>query len=239
VLIEALELNIWNKKVAKVRHSEEWFSALYRNMPLPEALEPEDCHGPDDDFLRTLASPSRKPSPFDPRVKHVAGCSRCLRKLRLLQKEVEENRVSRTYLPMWAWALAIMLIVFCISAYLYRRPDAEQSAIVAETLNLSDYGTTRGSSATAPVVKLPRRDVKVTIILPRLSDPGPYAVDVLETKQASISAAHGYGKAVQQGSQTLLTVNLDLHTAKPGLYYLSTTHGTDEASYYYPLEVVR
>ena len=222
-----------------MRHSEEWFAALYRNMPVPEALEPEDCQGPDDDFLRTLASPSKKPSPFDPRVKHVAGCSRCLRKLRRLQKEVEENRVPRGYLPMWAWALAMVLIVFCVSAYLYRRPVAEQSASISQTLDLSAYGTTRGAPAQAPAVTLPGRVVKLTIILPRLSDPGAYSVNVTENKQVSLSTAQGSGTAVQQGPETILTVKLDLHAAKPGLYYLSTTHGTDEASYYYPREIVR
>jgi hypothetical protein len=232
-------LNLWNRKSAHVRHSEEWFAALYRNMPLPESSDTGHCDGPDDIFLRKLASSTNKPSPFDPRVAHVASCPQCLRKVRSFREEAEKSRNRPAYLSIGAWTAALVLITLGLSLYLYRRPTAEQSAAVSQTLDLSDYGTTRGAPSPTPVVKLPRRVVEVTIILPRFSDPGSYSVNVLETKQASLSVAQGSGTAVQQGSKTLLTIDLDLHSAKPGLYYLSTTHGTDEAAYFYPLEVVR
>ena len=222
-----------------MRHSEEWFAALYRNLPLPESSDTGHCDGPDDIFLRKLASFTNKPSPFDPRVAHVASCPQCLRKVRGFREEAQKSRNRPAYLPIGAWTAALVLIILGLSLYLHRRPATEQSVAVSKTLDLSEYGTTRGVPSPTPVVKLPRRVVDVTLILPRLSDPGPYSVNVLETKQASVSAAQASGTAVQQGLQTLLTVSLDLHAAKPGLYYLSTTHGTDEASYFYPLEVVR
>jgi hypothetical protein len=208
-------------------------------MPLPESSDTGDCDGHDDIFLRKLASSTNKPSPFDPRVAHVASCPQCLRKVRSFREEAEKSRNRPAYLSIGAWTAALVLITLGLSLYLYRRPTAEQSAAVSQTLDLSDYGTTRGAPSPTPVVKLPRRVVEVTIILPRFSDPGSYSVNVLETKQASLSVAQGSGTAVQQGSKTLLTIDLDLHSAKPGLYYLSTTHGTDEAAYFYPLEVVR
>lgn len=232
-------MNLWNRKSTHVRHSEEWFAALYRDMPLPESSDAGHCNGPDDIFLRNLASSTNKPSPFDPRVAHVASCPQCLRKVRGFREEEEKSRNRPGHLPIWAGTVALVFIVLGLSLYLYRRPAAEHSAPVSKTLDLSDYGTTRGTPSPTPVVQLPRRVVEVTIILPRLSDPGPYSVNVLETKQASLSAAQGTGTAVQQGAKTVLTLDLDLHTAKPGLYYLSTTHGTDEASYFYPLEVLR
>lgn len=233
-------MNLWNRQSAHVRHSEEWFAALYRNMPLPESSDAGHCNGPDDIFLRKLASSTNKPSPFDPRVAHVASCPQCLRKVRSFRDETGKSKNRPGYLTVWAWTVAVVLIVLGLTLYLNRRPAAERSVLVSQTLDLSDYGTTRGGAPSpTPVVKLPRRVVEVTIILPRLSDPGPYSVNVLETKQATLSAAKALGTAVQQGAKTILTVNLDLHSAKPGLYYLSTTHGTDEASYFYPLEVVR
>ncbi len=85
---------------------------------------------------------------------------------------------------------------------------------------------------------LPRRVVTVSILLPRCSEPGPYTVSVLETKEAN-ARAEAAGVAVQEGAKTSLTVMLDLRTAKAGLYFLSTTHGADAAAYYYPLQIVR
>ncbi len=40
------------------------------------------------------------------------------------------------------------------------------------------------------------------------------------------------------GQQTRLEVALHLKGVAPGLYYPSTTHETDHAVYYYPLEIV-
>jgi hypothetical protein len=222
-----------------VRHSEEWFAALYRNMPLPESSDTGHCDGPDDIFLKKLASTSNKPSPFDARVTHVASCPQCLRKVRGFREEGEKSRNRPGHLPIWAGTAALVLITLGLSLYLYRRPAAEQSVAVTKTLDLSNYGTTRGVPSSTPAVKLPRRIVDVTLILPRLSDPGAYSVNVMESKQATLSTAQGFGTAVQQGSKTILSVKLDLHSAKPGMYYLSTTHETNEAAYYYPLEVVR
>ncbi len=232
-------MNFWNKRSDSVRHSEEWFAALYPNMPLPESSDVGHCDGPDDIFLRKLASSTNKPSPLDPRVAHVASCTRCLRKVRDYRDEVKRSKISLVYFPIWAWTVAVVLITFGVSLYLYRWTAVDQSAAVSQTLDLSDYGTTRGGLSLAPVVKLPRRLVEVTLILPRLSDPGTYSVNIMEKKQAGPGVAQSSGTAAQQGSKTILTVRLDLHAAKPGMYYLSTTHETDEAAYYYPLEVVR
>ena len=231
-------MNFWSKKPARSRYSEEWFAALYPRMPLNDLTESGPCDGPDDAFLRQLASRSNKPSPLDPRVAHVAGCLRCMQKLRAFQQEEEAAIRSRREAPVWTWAAAAFLIVLGVSLFVYVRSASMRSVPIALALNLSEYGTTRGSSPSLPPLTLPRRVVKVNILLPRFSEPGPYTVSVLETKEAS-ARAEAKGVGVQEGARTSLTVKLDLRTAKPGFYYLSTTHGTDAAAYYYPLQITK
>lgn len=230
-------MNFWSKRPGRVRHSEEWFASLYPKMPLSDMSETASCSGPDEAFLRQLASGSNKPSLPDPRVSHVAGCLRCMQRLRSFQQE-EKQRKRRFHLSLWAVATAVLLVVLGVSFYRYRNTLPEQFASVTQTLDLSGYGTTRGSPATLPLLALPRRVVTVSMILPQFSEPGSYAVSVLETKEAS-PRAQATGVAVQAGPRTSLTMKLDLRTAKPGRYYLSTTHGTDAAAYYYPLQIVR
>ena len=229
-------MNFWSKRPGRVRHSEEWFASLYPKMPFSDMSDAASCSGPDEAFLRQLASRSNKPSLPDPRVAHVANCLRCMQRLRSFQQEEEKKR--RFHLSIWAVATAILVIALGVSFYRYHNTQPEQFASVTQTLDLSGYGTTRGSPTTLPLLALPRRVVTVSMILPQFSEPGSYSVSVLETKEAS-PRAQATGVAVQAGPRTSLTVKLDLRTAKPGRYYISTTHGTDAAAYYYPLQIVR
>ena len=231
-------MNFWSKRSARVRTSEEWFAALYPKLPLTDLPETGPCNGPDEAFLRKLASRANKPSPLDPRVAHVAGCLRCMQKLRSFRQEAEESKRGRSDVPGWALATVALLIVLGVGLAVYRRSASISSSAIAQNLDLSDYGTTRGSPSSLPPLLLPRRVVAVTILLPRFSEPGPYSVSVLETKEAG-ARAQAAGVAVQDGPRTSLTVTLDLRTAKPGRYYLSTTHGTDAAAYYYPLQIIK
>ena len=231
-------MNFWRKRSARVRYSEEWFAALYPKLPLTDLFENGPCNGPDEVFLRQLASRSNKPSPLDPRVAHVAGCLRCMQRLRSFQQEAEEAGRGRREVPVWALATVALLIALGVGLSVYRRSASVPSAVIAQNLDLSDYGTTRGPSSSLPSLMLPRRVVTVSILLPRFSEPGPYSVSVLETKEAK-ARTQAAGVAVQEGARTSLTVTLDLRTAKPGRYYLSTTHGSDAAAYYYPLQIIR
>jgi hypothetical protein len=86
-------------------------------------------------------------------------------------------------------------------------------------------------------VSLPAALVKVTIILPRFSRPGQYAVAVTRDQTASNPLAHGDAAANGSGDREEVSVDLDLRKSKPGKYFLSTTHEQDQASYYYPLEI--
>ena len=108
-----------------------------------------------------------------------------------------------------------------------------------QTIDLSELGTTRGAGEgnQVPVFRLPRKQDQVTLILPYFSQDGPYRVQVLAERNGPQPVAEASGNAVRAGKTTILKVALDLSEVKSGVYYLATTHGSDEAAYYYPVQI--
>ena len=102
-------------------------------------------------------------------------------------------------------------------------------------LDLSLQGTVRGSaSPQSPVIRLQRRVDELRLILPIFSETGPYSVKILADRNKEVNVAEGAGSAIPEGDKMILSVKLNLLSAEPGIYFLSTTHGTGAASYYYP-----
>jgi hypothetical protein len=86
-------------------------------------------------------------------------------------------------------------------------------------------------------VSLPAALVKVTIILPRYSRSGRYTVAVTRDQSINDPLAHGNTTSIGSGDREEVSIDLDLRNSRPGLYFLSTTHEQDQASYYYPLQI--
>jgi uncharacterized protein (DUF2141 family) len=86
-------------------------------------------------------------------------------------------------------------------------------------------------------VLLPAAVVRVTIILPRFSPPGQYAVAVTQDQNGNGVVAQRSATATINGDHESVSVELDLRGAKAGAYFLATTHEQDQASYYYPLQI--
>jgi len=116
-------------------------------------------------------------------------------------------------------------------------PVADMAA-VPETLDLWNAGTLRnGQPIPLQSVTLSAALVKVTIILPRYSEPGRYAVAVMRDQTGNDLLAQSSATATGNGDREEISVDLDLRKSKPGAYFLSTTHEQDQASYYYPLQI--
>jgi hypothetical protein len=116
-------------------------------------------------------------------------------------------------------------------------PIADMAA-VPETLDLWNAGTLRnGQPIPLQSVTLSAALVKVTIILPRYSEPGRYAVAVTRDQTGDDILAHNSAAATGNGDREEVSVDLDLRKSRPGTYFLSTTHEQDQASYYYPLQI--
>ena len=144
--------------------------------------------------------------------------------------------------------ISFAVVVLCgigIALYWAHQPTPAQSAPaclslppVHQTIDLSTSASTRGTPAEAPFASLPRRTVELTLILPALTQTGPYSVAVSKTTPAMQPAATATGTAFEQDRQTRLKVTLHMGVIEPGLYYLSTTNRENGVAYYYPLKVV-
>jgi len=154
----------------------------------------------------------------------------------------QENRSRRRKLA-FVTAVAICSVaavtVITVARYgMHRQLPSTNLTVVSETVNLWDTGTIRGNQpGSLQSVFLPAALVRVTIILPRFSPPGQYAVAVTQDQNGNGVVAQRTAPATINGDHESVSVELDLRAAKAGAYFLATTHEQDQASYYYPLQI--
>lgn len=198
-------------------------------------------------FLRLYAGAPRKFSLSDPRVEHVSSCDYCLHKfldIRAAQPHGVNPRAfflaNRFSVVAVAGFVCLLIGLLMVKLWYHTppRPIKTQSVMVQRTLDLSDYGTYRGEQApSVPVLSLPAALVKLTLILPRFSDPGNYFVVVASDRSRRNRIAGAKAVAIGADPGTLLTVALDLRSAEPGKYVLATERGSEGGPYFYPLIV--
>jgi len=199
---------------------------------------------PDEAFLESVAQQSKQIALSDPRVDHAANCPVCMRRLLELRSQHQSRRRRLVFTAAVGCCLLIVAAFVVVS---WRGSNTQHlgdnMAAIPETIDLSNAGTLRGlpsnSAEPSPLqsVSLPRALVKVTIILPRYSRAGQYAVAVTRDQTVNDPLARGSATAIGNGDQEEVAIDLDLRKSKPGAYFLSTTHGQDQASYYYPLQI--
>jgi hypothetical protein len=154
----------------------------------------------------------------------------------------QESRSRRRKLALGtavAVCLVIAAAVIGIARYgVQGKLPSADLAVASQTVNLWDAGTIRGNQpGSLQSVFLPAALVRVTIILPRFSPPGQYAVAVTQDQNGNGVVAQRSAPATINGDHESLSVELDLRAAKAGAYFLATTHEQDQASYYYPLQI--
>jgi hypothetical protein len=205
----------------------------------------------DYEILKTWVYSPQKLDLSDPKYLHVLKCAECTRDLIELRQQRNAQRVRAAQGTRrrtdWRWAGIAAVLVGCLAigglAYWRIHLSASSSQAisatpVAETIDLSQAGTTRGGeTSNVPPVILPQRVVTAHILLPYFSPGGKYAVSVTTDRNGNANAAkaEGSGTAKVNGFHADLNVNLDLRSLPRGTYYLATTHEGDRASYYYPL----
>jgi hypothetical protein len=204
--------------------------------------------------LKTWVYSPQKLDLSDPKYLHVLKCAECTRDLIEFRKQRNAQNVGSHDTAQgtrrradWRWAGIAAVLVCClaIGAIAYWRIHSSASSSqaipatpVAETIDLSQAGTTRGGeTSNVPPVILPRRVVAAHILLPYFSPGGKYAVSVTTDRNGSAAKAEGSGTANVNGFHADLTVTLDLRNLPQGTYYLATTHEADSAAYFYPLTV--
>lgn len=183
-----------------------------------------------------------------PAYQHIKHCSPCLKEmldLRGRYLEAQQAASVKQKRQLMSVIAACLLVTFLIGFLVFRLEkraytQAELAAAPMRIVNLWDVGTLRGDQPNnLSAVSLPASLVRVTVILPRLSELGQYTIAVTKDTTGKSLLAEGKASAVAEGSQALVRVVLDLRKTKGGLYFLSTTREQDQASYYYPLQVGR
>ena len=209
----------------------------------------------DHSTLETWVYAPEKLNLSDPKYLHVLKCAECTRELiELRQLRNEQSARAKIAVPShpspaanWRWTAfaAALLCCFAGAGVIYWRThlvatpaQVVQSTPVAETIDLSQAGTTRGSdTSTVPAVVLPRRVITAHFVLPNFSPGGNYVISVTTDRGSVSDKATGRAVANIQGYHADLTVTLDLRGLPPGTYFLATTHEGDPASYFYPLTI--
>jgi hypothetical protein len=195
----------------------------------------EGCPGPA--VLRAIAE--NRLAPNDPARLHLADCSPCFAEFQEIKESLQQARRQRLYAVLAVAAGLIIAVVagFGIQSYIESQRSATQMAAVNATVDLWNRGATRGGEPDIDgEMHLPKRLIKLKVILPRLSESGQYTVGIARatTDKNLIQAS---GVATTAGPKEIVTVTLDLRSTNPGVYFLTTTHEQDEASYYYPVKI--
>ena len=217
---------------------EAWIAQRHQERVLEGGTTPAGpC--PDETFLQGIAKHSKQISLTDPRVGHAANCPTCMRRLLELRPAYQARRRRLVFA---AAAVCCCLVVAAFVVFARRGAEKPQQianiAAIPQAVDLWNAGTLRnGQPSPLQSVTLPAAMVKVTIILPRYSEPGQYAVAVTRDQTGNDLIAQSSASATGNGDREEISVDLDLRKSKPGAYFLSTTHEQDQASYYYPLQI--
>ena len=159
---------------------------------------------------------------------------------------------SRQGLPKWAVPIAASLLVLVGGVALFKVNSTHShhpvqvasSAPLDANVDLFEATTARGAGPeedAAPLqeVTLPAAVVHLHVTLPRFSQSGQYKIMVSTDRAGTEVVAKGTGVAQESADKVMVNVTLDLRSAKPGAYFLATVRGSDNGTYYYPLQVDR
>jgi hypothetical protein len=217
---------------------ESWLAQSHEERVLAGETTPVGpC--PDEAFLRDLSRKAKRIALSDPRVSHAANCPTCMSRLLVFRQENRSRQQKLTLVTAVVLCSVMVAVVITVARFgMHRQLPSANVVVVSEAVNLWDAGTIRGNQpGSLQSVFLPAAVVRVTIILPRFSPPGQYAVAVTQDQNGNGVVAQRSAPATINGDHESVSVELDLRAAKAGAYFLATTHEQDQASYYYPLQI--
>jgi len=228
----------WRRSSRAEDRFETWIAQRHQARVLAGETNPVgSC--PDEGFLQDLARKSKRIALSDPRIDHAANCPTCMARLLALRQENRSRQRKLVVILTVAPCLVIVVALVFVARYgVHRERLSANLAVVSQTVNLWHAGTFRGAQpGSLQSVSLPPAIVRLTIILPRFSEPGQYLVAVTRDQNGNGVVAEGSTKANANGEAETVSVRIDLRDAKAGAYFLSTTHEQDQTSYYYPLQI--
>lgn len=227
----------WRRSSDAEDRFEAWIKESHQRRVLAGETTPVGpC--PDEAFLRDLSRRSKRIALSDPRVDHAATCPECMIRLLELRRRSQSHSRTMVFTAAFASCLILASILIAIARYRVKQPGPTDLAVVSQTVDLWDVGTTRGEQPRElQSVSLPAGLIRASIILPRFSPPGQYVVAVTRDRNGNGVVVQTSAVAVTSGDKEIVSLDLDLRNAKAGQYFLATTHEQDQAAYYYPLQI--
>ena len=208
--------------------------AILRNFPNPGR---KGCPG--DKVVREVAA--RRELIEDDTWHHITHCSPCYATFLQYKDEIRGERRRRGLFILVGAALAACLLVTVGAWWTGLLPGhrAEPTVVAADrTVDLYDWDAERGGVLReGREITLPRTVVRVHIILPRFSQPGAYQVAVCRDRTMDSAIAENAANAIAEGPRQIVTVVLDLRSAKSGDLWFATKRESDEAGYYFPVRI--
>ena len=215
-VVEALTMSIDRRKEpAEIAHPSEFDELFGRGYPNPDRV---GCPS-----QATLIALARRQRPIgDAAYDHIKECSPCY----LEGRAIQEADARRRRILTWATA-AVFAIAVGTGGWMLTNGRAPVDAEVQAQLDLRPFAIVRGESQTAerPSLQIPRGRVRLTLLLPAGSEPGPYEIEIRDRE--AVSRASGRGDAAIRNQVTTLHVAVATGSLSGGGYRLAIRHDGD------------
>ena len=188
------------------------FDTLYGSVePNPDRV---GC--PPRETLRELAMRTRPLS--DPLWDHVMACAPCRIDVREMGRGRAVTPQKSPTRPLSLVAAAVLVLGIGLGAWMLTRGAVAPTPITGD---LRQYAVMRSDrpQLSEPAFDLPPRLVRLTLVLPNGSEPGPYDIEVRSAGGRALATASGHAKL--QDFMTRLEGNIDLRSAPGGLSQLA------------------
>jgi hypothetical protein len=170
----------------------------------------------------------------------LTRCSPCYREFRALQEGVQSPEAGGRYPRWWLAASAALLLLLAAGVWFYfyaGSPPGERTRVpvISEAdvrIDLRPYAVARSEQKPLglPPIALSSQRLRLTVLLPTGSEPGPYALRLLDNASREVISTTGTSEI--RDFVTTLQTTMDLRLLPAGDYQLGVRRqGEDWHSY--------
>jgi len=172
---------------------------------------PDRVGCPPREALRELALRKRPLS--DPLWDHVMQCAPCRIDVRVMSRERPAVPVRSAALSVGLATAVVLVLIVGVGAWILTRGSAAPTSVAGD---LRQYAVMRSDQQqpSGPALDLPRRRVRLTLLMPNGSEPGHYELEVRGSD--GVARATASGDASLQDFITRLASDIDLRSAPRG-----------------------
>ena len=172
---------------------------------------PDRVGCPSREALHELAMRTRPLS--DPLWDHVMECAPCRIDVREMGRERPAVPVRSAARSVSLAFAVILVLIVGVGAWIFTRGSGALTPVAGD---LRQYAVMRSDQQqpSGPALDLPRRRIRLTLLMPNGSEPGPYNIEVRGTD--GVARASASGQASLQDFITRLASDIDLRSAPRG-----------------------